>query len=120
MIQLKTDSDFLQLAFRMYDNPHLTEIDEFKADLRRFKHLSNLINRYQLDNGDLKDGLIINHIVIIGNCFTPECAIPMLQYKLPMENIPVLNTFLAYMSWIDSNETPMDSELLAYLLKRDE
>lgn len=117
---IRTDADFLQLAFKTYDNPHLTSVDEFKSDLKRFSHIAKLINRYQKDPQDLQDGLLINHIVITGNCFTPEYAIPMLRYKLSDDMYPVLNTILFYMGWIESSPEDMNMQLLSYLVKRDE
>ena len=75
-----TDETLLLYAAANYDNPHCFDTEEFMEDLNRFKYLKRLFNRYQ-DNGDLKDRLILNHIIILYNVFSVS-ATPMLFLKL--------------------------------------
>lgn len=74
------ESNFLLYAARFYDNPNCSSILEFEDDLRHFKYLKRLFNRY-VESGDLKERLILNHITIIYNLFG-AAATPMLFLKL--------------------------------------
>ena len=113
----RSESEFLQFAFHKYDNPHLASVDEFEADIKRITYINNLINRYHVDPTDLKDRLIINHIVILSNCFTVEGAIKMLYFKISEQNIPLMETFLFYMGRIGQAKTKIDFQLLHRLEK---
>lgn len=111
---IRTDSEFLQLALTKYDNPHLVSLDEFSADIKRFIYINTLLSRYKLCPDKFKDRLIINHIVILGNCFGVNTTLKMLEYKIRKEYIIELNTILYYLEWIDSAEK-LNFELLAKL-----
>lgn len=112
---ITSDSDFLKFAFSKYDNPHLSFISEFEADIKRFTYLNNLLNRYREDSLDLKDRLILNHIVILGNIFTVAGSLEMYSFKISHENKPILETFLFYLGFISSTETKIDFYLLDIL-----
>lgn len=63
-----SDSTFLVYAANHYENPHCLDISEFDEDLKRFQYIRKLFSRYkQLD--DLRERLILNHLIIIYNCF---------------------------------------------------
>lgn len=111
----KSDSEFLQFAISKYDNPQLSSVAEFEADLRRFTYVNNLVNRYSNDISDLQDRLIINHLVILSNCFTPSGLVRMLSYKIPSKNITIINTFLYYLNIIDKTSVDLDFYLLDIL-----
>jgi len=74
------ESNFLLYAAKHYDNPQCFDTIEFYEDLKRFKYIKRLFNRYT-DEGDLKERLILNHIVILFNLFGVEPAIRMLFFK---------------------------------------
>ena len=111
----KNETEFLQFAFSKYDNPHLTSVCEFEGDLKRFTYLNNLLNRYRLDVNDLKDRLILNHIVILGNCFTVPGSIEMLKFKITPENIGIVNTCLYFLGLIEVETENLDTYLLDIL-----
>lgn len=112
---IKSDSEFLQFAFSKYDNPHLTSIVEFESDIKRFTYLNNLLNRYREDPTDLKDRLILNHIVILGNCFTVPGSLVMLNYKIFSENKYIIDTCLYFLGIIESVDSKLDYYLLDIL-----
>lgn len=62
------ESTFLLYAANSYDNPHCHDESEFEEDLKRFQYIRKLLNRY-LQCGDLKERLVLNHIIVIYNCF---------------------------------------------------
>lgn len=74
------ESNFLLYAAKHYDNPQCFDTIEFYEDLKRFKYIKRLLNRYEED-GELKERLILNHIVVLFNLFGVEAAIRMLFLK---------------------------------------
>jgi hypothetical protein len=92
-----TESTFLLFASKHYDNPQCTDISEFEEDLKRFQYLRKLFGRYRQDN-DLKERLILNHLIIIYNVFGPE-ATNMLFMKLH-EFHDCLKPFVEYLNYM--------------------
>lgn len=81
------DKNFLLFCAKNYDNP-IFDSEEFFEDLNRIKYIKKLITRY-VESGDLKERLILNHIIILNNCFGPEalCKILYLKFKNQMKYI---------------------------------
>src|SRR6185369_1039256 len=79
---LLTNKNFLIYAIKNYQNPHCTGLAEFKEDLQRLKHIKKLITRY-VKTGELRHRLILNHLIVLNNCFGPEatCRIIFLKMK---------------------------------------
>jgi hypothetical protein len=75
-----TDENFVLFAAKYYDNPQCHDTDEFYDDLNRFKYLKRLFGKYE-DTGDLRERLILNHIIVLYNVFG-EQATRMLFLKL--------------------------------------
>jgi len=63
-----TDDNFLVYCAKIYDNPQMTTSEEFLEDLDRIKYIKKLITRY-IESNDLKEQLILNHIITLHNCF---------------------------------------------------
>jgi hypothetical protein len=78
-----------------YDNPQCHSIEEFDEDLKRFLYLKKLLSRYK-KNGDLKERLILNHLVVLYNVFG-DATLNMLFYKIDKECWDSLITFLVYL-----------------------
>lgn len=74
------DTNFMLYAAKCYDTKKSTGAEEFYEDLKRFQYLKRLFKRYD-ETSDLKIRLILNHIIVIYNCFGPE-ATNMLFFKL--------------------------------------
>jgi len=90
-----TESTFLLFASKHYDNPHCSDIAEFEEDLKRFQYLRKLFGRYRQDN-DLKERLILNHLIIIYNVFG-NAATNMLFMRLH-EYHTYLKPFVVYLN----------------------
>lgn len=106
-------------AARHYYNPSFSDIDEFHEDLKRFKYIKRLVNRY-LETGNLADRLLLNHIIVIFNVFGIEPALNMLKVKLEERHWPVIKPFLIYLNYIKNNELTgieMDDKVVAFLRK---
>ena len=78
---MKLNEDtFMLWAAKYYDMRNAASMDEFNDDLKRFQYLKRLFRRYE-DMDDLKIRLILNHLIVIYNCFG-QAATPMLFMKL--------------------------------------
>ena len=75
------ETNFLLYAAKHYDNPSCFDTLEFYEDLNRFKYLKRLFSRYE-ETGELKERLILNHIIVIYNLFGVEASTRMLFFKL--------------------------------------
>lgn len=80
MSEILTDNNFILYAAKHYDNPQCFDTEEFYDDLKRFKYIKRLFNRYEI-TGELKERLVINHIVVLYNVFG-QAATKMLFLKL--------------------------------------
>lgn len=87
---------FTLFAARHYYNPTCIDAEEFHEDLKRFKYVKRLLNRY-LDSGKLSERLIMNHLVIIFNVFGRDAGLKMLEYKLDDKHWPIVKPFLFYL-----------------------
>lgn len=67
-------------AAKYYDFRRSASEEEFNDDLKRFQYLKRLFKRYEED-GELKVRLILNHLIVLYNCFGAE-GTPMLFMKL--------------------------------------
>ena len=107
------EENFTLFAIRHYENPQCTSTEEFYEDIRRFRYLKRLLKRYHR-TGELRERLILNHLIILSNVFGVPNAIRMLQYKIAPEQWPVLKTCLLYLGYIDEGwkqDIPLDQEV---------
>lgn len=111
------DEDFDIYAINNYQNPNCVSVLEFLDDLNRIKYVKRLINKY-VDKGELRERLVLNHIIFLANVFGPEATVTMLRYKVESESHPVLNSFLTFLKYCGSNDpAPVDKNLLEILKK---
>lgn len=100
--ELTEDNLFLYAA-KHYDNPTFSDVDEFYEDLKRFKYIKRLVNRY-LDNNDLGERLILNHLIVVFNAFGIEAGLNILKLKLDERHWPVIKPFLIFLNYIKNDE----------------
>jgi hypothetical protein len=83
-----TDENFILFCAAHYDNAKYSSTEDFVEDLNRIKYIKKLITRYT-EYGELKERLILNHIIILNNCFGPEvlCKILFLKLRSQMKYI---------------------------------
>ena len=115
-------------AMPHYDNPQCFDTLEFYEDLARFKYIKRLLNRYE-ESGDLKERLIINHLIILYNVFGIATT-KMLFFKLDGQ-LHLLKPFIVLMGQmpdvirgigienktIISSDIPMDEKIVQILRK---
>lgn len=98
MTEKLDETNFLLFAARSYENLHCYDTLEFYEDLNRFKYIKRLFNRYE-ETGELKERLIINHLIVIYNVFGVEASTRMLFFKL-REYHHYLKPFLSLMGYL--------------------
>ena len=103
MMEKLTDSTLLVYAAKHYYSPQFSDEDEFFEDLKRFKYVKRLINRY-LETNEFPHRLLLNHIIIIFNVFGIQAALAILQLRLDDKHWPVIKPFLVFLKAIRPNQ----------------
>jgi hypothetical protein len=98
MIEDLNDENFMIYAMKCYDSPNCI-MSEFEEDLKRIKYIKRLIKRYKT-TGELKERLILNHIIILSNVFGTRNAVRMLFFKLDEQDYQILKTFLMFLDYM--------------------
>lgn len=113
------EKNILLYASRHYYNPTFSDIEEFHEDLKRFKYIKRLVNRY-IENGKLSERLILNHLIVIFNVFGAEAALNMLQVKLDERHWSTIKPFLVFLQYIRNDQltgVSMDQKVVDVLRK---
>ena len=109
-----TENNLFLYAAKHYYNPNFSDIEEFYEDLKRFKYIKRLVNRY-LDNNELSERLILNHLIVIFNSFGIQASLNMLDLKLDERHWPVIKPFLIFLKYIRNDQytgIKMDQEVI--------
>ena len=102
-------------AIKHYDNPQCEGEKEFHDDMKRFKYIKRLFKKYTL-GGQLKERLLLNHIIILRNLFGTEACVTLLLFKTQKEYLSILKSFLIFLNMITEDElTGIESD--NYVLK---
>jgi len=91
-----TNDNILLYAAKAYDKPNCI-MSEFKEDMKRFNYLKRLFKRYR-KVGELREQLVLNHLVVICNVFSPEVATRILFFKMSKDDYSALKTYLLFLS----------------------
>ena len=100
--QLTEDNLFLYAA-KHYSNPAFSDIDDFYEDLKRYKYIKRLVNKY-LETGQLSERLIMNHLIVVYNSFGIEASTEILKLKMNEKHWPVIKPFLIYLNYIRNDQ----------------
>ncbi len=113
------DKNLFLYAARHYRNPRFADVDEFNEDLKRFKYIKRLLNRY-IESDELAERLILNHLIVVFNMFGIEAARTILDFRLEDKHWPVMKPFLLFLNFIKNDEytgITMDPEVVNTLRK---
>ena len=99
MITELTNENFLMYAIKHYDNPSCSGLKEFDDDLKRLRYIKRLLGRYKA-TGNIKERLIINHLVVLYNVFGVDAATNMLFFKIQERFWPQLKPFLVFLNYM--------------------
>jgi len=91
-----TDKNIELYMMKYYENPHCLDLEEYNDDIKRIKYIKRLFNRYE-NTGDLKERLILNHIIVLYNVYEIEVATRILFFKIDPSLWSVLKTFLVFL-----------------------
>ena len=103
MYEKITPANWLMFAMHNYDNPQCETEEEFYEDIKRFKYLKRLLKKYK-DTGNLKERLVLNHIIVLQNVFGVEAAGTLLFFKIEKEYWSTLKTFMIFLNMIPETE----------------
>jgi len=125
-MDILSEKNFLVYAAHYYDNPHCSSTDEFFDDLRRFRYIKKLISRYE-ETGDLKERLVLNHIIILSNVF-PVIPLNRMLYLRMKKQFKYVKPFLVLLNilqkkiynvgdeaMIDTDSIVMDQNIIEIL-----
>ena len=98
-MEVLNQNNFLLYAARYYDNPSCESMDEFHDDLSRFKYLKRLFSKYK-ETGDLKERLVLNHLIALYNLFGAIPTTKMLFARIDEEHWYILKPFLVYLGYL--------------------
>ena len=90
------EGTFLLYAMKEYNNIQCTNIEEFHDDLKKIKYIKRLFNVY-MNGGQLKERLILNHLIVFYNVFPVYAGTRILFYKIEEQFWPMLKTFLIFL-----------------------
>lgn len=106
MFETLDDSNFLLFAAKSYDNENCMDQLEFEEDLNRIKYIKRLFSKYR-DGKELRERLILNHIIILYNVFEHRACTRMLCFRL-YEYLNYLKPFLVYLQyWPEGEISPV-------------
>jgi|TARA_R110002167_G_scaffold266042_1_gene472783 hypothetical protein len=105
------EKNFLLYAMKEYDNPQCVQVEEFYDDLKKVKYIKRLFNQY-LNDGVLKERLLLNHIIVFYNVFPVRSATRILFLKIEEEFWPILKTFLVYLSYMSEKIDPINGRTI--------
>jgi len=91
-----TNENIMMYAVKVYDKPNCI-MSEFKEDMKRFNYLKRLFKRYR-KIGELREQLVLNHLVVLNNVFGPEAATRLLFFKMSKDDYSALKTYLLFLS----------------------
>jgi|TARA_R110002153_G_scaffold56892_1_gene156833 hypothetical protein len=119
--EILSDQNLFLYAARNYYTPLGIIPEEFDEDMKRFKYIKRLLNRY-IEKGELAERLILNHLIIVFNVFGIKPSLRMLEFKLEKEKYwSILKPFLIFLHYIENTEYthigPMDKEVIDKLRK---
>jgi hypothetical protein len=90
--------NYLIYAMKAYEKPNCI-MSEFKEDMKRFNYLKRLFRRYR-KLGELRERLVINHIIVLYNVFGVEAATRLLFYKMVKDDYASLKTYLLFLNYM--------------------
>lgn len=121
------DSNILLYAAKCYEKPNCID-SEFDEDYKKIRYIKRLLQRYRV-SGEIKERLILNHLVIAQNVFGVEATTRMLFLRIDEKDYSALKTLLVFTSSmpaivrgirgenIISSDIPIDFKLAAILRK---
>lgn len=90
------DLNVILYAAKCYEKPNCID-SEFDEDYKRIRYIKRLLHRYRI-TGEIKERLLLNHLVVAQNVFGIEPTTRMLFVRINEKDYSALKTFLVYTS----------------------
>ena len=100
------EGNYLLYAMKEYNNIQCTDTEEFYDDLKKIKYIKRLFNTYR-NEGQLKERLILNHLIVFYNVFPNQAGTRILFYKIEEIFWPILKTFLIFLDRMPDRIEPI-------------
>ena len=114
------EGTFLMYSMKEYNNIQCVDIEEYYDDLKKIKYIKRLFNIYKND-GQLKERLILNHLITWYNVFPSQAGTRILFYKIEEHFWPMLKTFLIFLERMpDKIESIRGKTILSTDIKLDD
>jgi hypothetical protein len=91
-----TNENIMLYLVKAYDKPNCI-MSEFNDDMKRFNYLKRLFQRYRKYD-ELREQLVLNHLVVLYNVFGPEVASRALFFKVSKEDYSALKTYMLFLN----------------------
>jgi hypothetical protein len=89
------EDNALIYAIKSYEGLNYVK-SEFACEYRVFVYIKKLLQKYR-KTGDLKQNLVLNHIIMMYNVFGQEAGTRLLFFKIDEQDYSALKTFLVYL-----------------------
>ena len=96
MFESLNNDNVMMYAVKAYDKPNCI-MSEFKDDMKRFNYLKRLFKRYRKYD-ELREQLVLNHLIVIYNVFGPEVSSRLLFFKMAKDDYSALKTYLLFLN----------------------
>ena len=103
MFDTLTKDNIILYAIKHYQNPSCQGMEEFYDDMKRFKYIKRLFRKYK-ETGELKERLLLNHIIVLYNLFGADAASTLLFFKIETEYWSALKSFLEFLNMMPEND----------------
>lgn len=90
------DENYILFAAKAYEKANALQ-SEFEEDLTRIAYMKRLLSKYYA-SGELKERLLLNHLVIFLNVFGIENGARLLFLKLDKKDWTVIKPFLIFIN----------------------
>jgi|TARA_B100000085_G_C18474469_1_gene484544 hypothetical protein len=99
------DGNYIMFAMKHYENPQCSGVEEFNEDINRIRYLKRLFRRYDT-TGELRERLILNHIIIFYNVFGILPATRILFSRIEPDLHSLLKTFIVFLNNLPEESIP--------------
>ena len=103
MFDVVNEDNFVLFAAKHYNNPQCYDTEEFYDDLKRFKYVKRLLNRY-LETDKISERLLLNHFIVIFNVFGQYAGLKLTVNKLDEKHLPAVKSFLLFLNYLKPNQ----------------
>lgn len=125
--KILNEANLILYAMHFYNNPSCQSIGEFEQDMNSVLYIKRWFKKYE-STQEIKERIVLNHIITFYNVFGIEAATRILFLKIPADQHHILKTFLLFLNYIsndrnysewgiDIRSIPLDQKLVDILRK---